>query len=347
MTSGTGESYRERQTAPQWIARSGCQELVSVIIPAWNRRAVIMQTLDSVRDQRYRPIEMVIVDDGSTDDTLAISHQYAKDHGSDELSFRILTQDRRGSNVARNKGISCSRGEFIQFLDSDDIMHAQRIERAVAVMSESPEVDMVVCRIRKFHKDHELVGDLKRDPVRQEVTLNPDRQPRFASMRWDVWQATCRRSLIADAGPLDQIELGGTYAYVVRLKLHSKRCSYLPYILAYYRQGSPHSLVRFRLEDRVSSQMQETRVIVNDLDRFGVTASSEWREISRFAFGTYRKAIASGKTELRREAYSTLRLPVGRWNRTVAVMLRAPEWLAGTFIALLMAARQVIRRFGY
>ena len=106
--------------------------LVSVIVTTYNRVAVLSEAIDSFFAQTYRPIELIIIDDGSTDNTKHIIIDWKRKHGDDEqLSIHFLYQENAGAPSARNRGINESRGEYIQFFDSDDILHHERFEKIV------------------------------------------------------------------------------------------------------------------------------------------------------------------------------------------------------------------------
>jgi GT2 family glycosyltransferase len=101
--------------------------LVSAIIPTYNRAHVICEAVDSALGQTYSQIEVIVVDDGSKDDTLARLKQYGD-------RIRVVSQGNAGPAVARNRGIALSRGELIAFLDSDDIWLPTKIERQVKLL---------------------------------------------------------------------------------------------------------------------------------------------------------------------------------------------------------------------
>jgi len=108
--------------------------LVSVIIPTYNREQFITDAMDSVLSQAYRPIELLVVDDGSTDDTRAVIAEWKdKSSGADGLSLRYLVQEKQGAPAARNLGMIESRGEYIQFLDSDDVLSSRKIRNQVSL----------------------------------------------------------------------------------------------------------------------------------------------------------------------------------------------------------------------
>jgi glycosyltransferase involved in cell wall biosynthesis len=113
-------------------------KLVSVIIPTYNSSFWIRETIDSVLSQSYQPIEVIIVDDGSTDNTLDIIRPYLS------KSVKFHSQKNMGASVARNKGIELASGYFIQFLDADDILDRHKIEEQVLVYERANDRDSIV-----------------------------------------------------------------------------------------------------------------------------------------------------------------------------------------------------------
>ncbi len=101
--------------------------LVSIIIPTYNRAGLICQTIDNVFQQTYTRFELIIVDDGSTDDTLANLRQSGQ-------KIRVIEQQNSGPAVARNRGAAAARGEIIAFQDSDDLWKPTKIARQVALL---------------------------------------------------------------------------------------------------------------------------------------------------------------------------------------------------------------------
>jgi glycosyltransferase involved in cell wall biosynthesis len=101
--------------------------LVSVIIPTYNRSSIISQTIDNVLQQTYPNLEIIVVDDGSTDDTIAKLQPYLN-------RIKILSQENAGPASARNHGVRASNGDIIAFQDSDDTWHPTKIERQVRLL---------------------------------------------------------------------------------------------------------------------------------------------------------------------------------------------------------------------
>jgi glycosyltransferase involved in cell wall biosynthesis len=114
--------------------------LVSVIIPAYNAERFIARTLDSVLSQTYRNIEVIVVDDGSTDQTFEIVNRNSKM----DSRIKLLQQPNRGVAEARNVAIAASKGEFIAPIDADDVWHRDKLrEQVECILREPPSVGLV------------------------------------------------------------------------------------------------------------------------------------------------------------------------------------------------------------
>jgi len=104
------------------------RSLVSVVVPTYNRADLITDALDSVYQQTYRPIELLIIDDGSTDSTPGIVQQWTLLHQKAKVfDIKYIKQTNQGGNPARNNGIQNATADFIAFLDSDDCWHPEKI----------------------------------------------------------------------------------------------------------------------------------------------------------------------------------------------------------------------------
>lgn len=122
------------------MARAG---LVSVVVPAWNAAGWLAETLNSALAQTWRDVEVVVVDDGSTDETENVLRRYGG-------RVRYFRQDNAGQGAARNRGAAESDGEFIAFLDSDDTWLPEKIEAQVALMRAEPAAALAFCNYNAF-----------------------------------------------------------------------------------------------------------------------------------------------------------------------------------------------------
>jgi glycosyltransferase involved in cell wall biosynthesis len=116
---------------------------LSLVIPVYNGSNYLAQALESVFVQTRKPDEIILVDDGSTDDSVGIARQFGP-------LIRTVRQTQSGIPAARNRGISESSGGMIAFLDHDDLLTADSLERRAGVLIENPEIDFVFGRVEQF-----------------------------------------------------------------------------------------------------------------------------------------------------------------------------------------------------
>lgn len=116
--------------------------VVSVIVPVYNGERFLAAALESIRGQEYRPLEIIVADDGSEDDTAAIAQA--------SPGARYLHHPHQGLAATRNAGVAASRGKFIAFLDCDDLWPPHKLHVQVEYLVSHPEVDYVVARLQNF-----------------------------------------------------------------------------------------------------------------------------------------------------------------------------------------------------
>ncbi len=121
--------------------------LVSIIIPAYRAEAYIAETLEAVVNQSHANIEAFVVDDGSNDATVDIAQGYASER------LRVISQHNSGACVARNRGLSLSKGKYVQFLDADDVLSHDKIEEQVKVLEQHPGCLAVSPTVHFMHGD--------------------------------------------------------------------------------------------------------------------------------------------------------------------------------------------------
>jgi glycosyltransferase involved in cell wall biosynthesis len=145
--------------------------LVSVIIPAFNAAESIRQTLDSVLAQTYQKIEVIVVDDGSSDATSAIVKEFA----TRDARIQLVRQNNAGVGAARNTAIRRAQGKYIAPLDADDLWFPEKLEKQVARIEQcGNETGLVYCWYTCLEKDGELVNDRPQTaegPLRQALIL--------------------------------------------------------------------------------------------------------------------------------------------------------------------------------
>lgn len=129
--------------------------LVSVIVPAYNRATLIGRALESVHRQTYRPIELIVVDDGSMDDTAAVAERFATENAAENFRVRVIRKANGGAPSARNGGVDVSCGEFIAFLDTDDEWLPEKTTKQVNMLTGSAgrNIGAVTCGFRRIKNE--------------------------------------------------------------------------------------------------------------------------------------------------------------------------------------------------
>lgn len=154
------------------------QPLVSVILPVYNGAQYLADTLDSIFAQDYRPFEVIVVDDGSTDDSAKIAQSYQQ--------IRYIYQENQGVPVARNAGIAAAQGEFVAFSDQDDLWISHKLSLQMEYLLQHPEVQYVLCKKRLF-----LEPGIKPPPWLRKELLESDQldfSPSALVARKEVFQ---------------------------------------------------------------------------------------------------------------------------------------------------------------
>ncbi len=131
--------------------------LVSVVIPAYNAEATLDETLQSVRTQTHRALEIIVVDDGSTDATPRVAAR----HAAADARVRVLRQENAGVAAARNRGWQAAASDLIAFVDADDLWAPTKIERQLkALQTGGQTVGLVYCWAVKIYHQSEMAGAL-------------------------------------------------------------------------------------------------------------------------------------------------------------------------------------------
>jgi len=128
--------------------------LISCIVPVFNGERYVREALESILAQTHRPLEIIVADDGSTDGTGAIVAGFGE-------RVRYVKQSNKGPATARNFGLSLATGDFVAFLDADDLWHPEKLERQLARFQNRPELDYCVTHAQNFWVA-EMAGEAKK-----------------------------------------------------------------------------------------------------------------------------------------------------------------------------------------
>jgi glycosyltransferase involved in cell wall biosynthesis len=221
--------------------------LVSCVVAVYNGERFLAEALDSIFGQTYRPLEVIVVDDGSTDGTAAIAADYGE-------RITLLHQANAGHAAARNRGIEAARGDFVGFLDADDLWHADKLTRQTGRFRDRPELDASVTLIQNFWMPElaaeaaELRGQRRGGPLPgySPVTL------------------LARRALFQRLGLFDtDLRHGGVAAWFVRAREQGAAIELLPEVLVQRRMH----VRSFSRENAAGSQAEYLAIVKAALDR--------------------------------------------------------------------------------
>jgi glycosyltransferase involved in cell wall biosynthesis len=199
----------------------------SVVIPAYNAEKYISETLDSVQGQTYRNYEVVITDDGSTDNTSEIIKNYFKNFPG--THYKLIKQRNKGIGGARNSAVKETEGDFVAFLDADDKWSNEKLETVYDYIERHSDVDLI-CHNEYLVKDGKVISKLNYGPFRNYSYLL------FRRNCISTSAVVVRRNKLFEAGLFSEnIDFNGVEDYELWLRL-SKICKieYLPEALGKY-----------------------------------------------------------------------------------------------------------------
>jgi len=276
--------------------------LVSVIVPTYNREGLLIEALESVYRQSYRPIELLVIDDGSTDATLEVLHEWQARREEDCFRICVRHQDRSGAPAARNLGLIESQGEFIQYLDSDDWLHPAKIETLVESLRSHPNCSSAWAEYKT----------VRENPAKREEGIKHSEDAIYTtsaplSAFSATWQALLRRELCVSVGPWrEQLQMWQDVEYNLRLAARSTAQVVVPNTLHYMRLHSGERIDDLKFHpDEVHEAIDTLNLLENQRERLGLSTSN-YRFQSRY-FGVLRAAMQAGDSDKIRRAFEGLR----------------------------------------
>jgi glycosyltransferase involved in cell wall biosynthesis len=279
-------------------------QLVSVIVPTYNRAALLTEALESVRQQSYRPLEVLVADDGSTDDIAAIVKEFQRRLGEDaSLRVRFLRQEHAGVSAARNLGLIESQGEFIQFLDSDDVLHPQKVMAGVLTLENDPAVGYVWTRRARI-EDSKMADFIRQSLEAPSTQFCAARVP-TRGLAWIPYQVfgLFRRWVCQKIGPWNEsLWCAEDWEYITRLLCENNpilRINHKLYGLREHRHGRITDLAGQKL--RLLEIKRAAAVAAEQYAREnggGRTPSRAFRmRLTRHYFRLLRQSIRIGSAE--------------------------------------------------
>jgi len=192
---------------------------ISCIVPTFDAARSLVQTLGSILAQTLPPSKVIVVDDGSSDRTAEI----IKSFGSPVV---YIHQDNHGPAASRNLGVQQSCGQFVSFLDQDDLWHPEKLERQMARFSVRPDLDMCITHVQLFWSD-----DLKREQMRYHDLPRGNKVPGYATTT-----LLTRRDVFDKVGLLDtNLWFSDATNWFIRAKEMGLKLELMAELLVYHR----------------------------------------------------------------------------------------------------------------
>lgn len=314
------ESWKDMQKT----ASGGVTPVVSVVIPVYNVAPYVREALDSVVKQTYGNLEVLIIDDGSTDGSSQICDEYSSDP-----RITVIHQPNQGPSNARNTALDLATGEYIAFLDPDDAYHPAFVQTLLNTLLKEKS-DVVECAIMNYNLT--LTSHGWTTPSLQEGTYTRSQALRglldvkFATGVWNkLYRAELWKGIRFPEGHFyeDTEVVYGVFARINHLYyLESPLC------LRRFRPGSTtQTFNRKMAEDNMRSREQIIRFVEEHSDVFDETYINKARETRMYGVLRYYAKGTASVEELRKSAGNIDPKKCGSRGRTIYALIRRCPWM--------------------
>ncbi len=273
---------------------------VSVIMAMRNSARTLLPALHSIRAQRYRDWEMILIDDGSTDDSAALVRRVADER------IRLFADGRWLGLAARlNEGLDAARGRFIARMDADDVAYPERLALQAEFLDNNPQIDLLGCGMLVFRDDGAPLGSFPVQTTHEAICARPYAGFQLAHPTW-MGRASWFRRWRYDPRCLKAQDQD----LLLRAFEHS-RFAAMPEILLGYRQDSPS--LRKSWHGRLTFSRSIWRHAREHCDRAaGVIAVGE--QVLKFAYDALAIGTSASRLLLRHRAQPASELEFARWR---------------------------------
>lgn len=288
-------------------------ELVSTIIPVYNRAGLIDSAVQSVLDQTYRPIEIILVDDGSTDDTLNELKRLEQNYPD---IIRVASRENGGPGPARETGRQLARGEFIQYLDSDDLLLPRKFDVQVNALRKHPECGIAYGISRLVDADGNTLQEPSKWTGRKMDTLFP---ALLVDRWWHTHTPLYRRSLCDQIGEWPD-KRPEDWDYDARAASFGTKLVFCDEVLSCQVHHSGHRVTDEAFDSYLDQEAWFLPRLLDGAIRAGIEPGCpEMNHVSRWAFAHARRAGTQGDTPLAKQmmALSRTAAPTGSLDRLV------------------------------
>ncbi len=301
--------------------------LVSILIPLYNAEKYFVETMESLLAQTYKNIEMIIIDDGSTDNSLQIAREYESQHSY----IKVYTQKNSGAQVARNRAFELSKGEYIQYFDADDIMHPEKIASQMEALREYGFKDDTVAtgKWTKFIDSIENV--VFKDKI---IYKNYDDRLLFLSESWSntavfvspSWLIS--RELHLKVGKWNERLIRSQDSeFFFRVAYNSNKIIFVENSMVYYRKGISNSTSRNRSSAAIWSVLDSYdtyyNTVKNNLDKRSL------RKALALLYSLAYATLFPLDREMKEEIYGKLK-SLG-YDRPIIEFKKSSKWIVSIF----------------
>jgi glycosyltransferase involved in cell wall biosynthesis len=282
------------------------QDLISVVLPAYNAAEYIAQAIESVIRQSWTDWELIIVNDGSRDNTNDIIVSFLKDE-----RIRLVTQENGGVSRARNRGIQLARGNWIAFLDADDIWLPEKLKKQMVVVKKYPEVGVCGTSMETIGRDSRTIHSFPEE----DFFGHASRKLVMGSLSFPLSSGLVRRELFEKTGGFDEqiTSFSEDFDFWLRASL----------ISPFYKIGE--TLIRYRVEiDNTSHRLGDKRrdVVLNVIIRrfmkeYGGSKYVKWYHVCLLRSRSYLSRAQSQTRWFAKTVWILRSLASCPWNPTV------------------------------
>src|SRR5258706_2859172 len=318
--------------------------LVSTIIPVHNRASLLKESVASVLAQTYHHTEIIIVDDGSTDDTSMVADELARQHPE---KISVIHQTNTGAGLAREAGRQRAQGEFLQYLDSDDLLLPQKFELQVAGLKAHPVCGVAYGMTRYRHSD----GRLEESPWKGSGNNVGRMFPSFLRERWwDTPTPLYRAKLCEQAGPWSDLKLEEDWEYDCRVAALGVSLYFCDEFVAEVRDHDQNRLCKGMALDpaRLKERAKAHALILAHAQYAGINdAAPEMQHFARELFLLARQCGAADLAVQSKELFALAKSASGS-SRAEKWDFKLYEWLADitgwTFLGKIICLSDSLRK---
>lgn len=227
--------------------------LVSIIIPCYNNATCVVETLTSVLEQTYKAIEVILVDDGSRDNSVAVAENYLSQQK--DLNYKIIQQENQGPSKARNHGVTQANGSYLFFIDADDRIHPDAIRQYEAVLESDATLNIVYSETEFFGAQEGI------------FVLNEFKLPQFLHNNCIPISAMVRKEIFNAVGGFDEnLRYQEDWELWIKIVKNYGGVYKIPTTLFYYRKRFDKSSLTDTREDHSVEETSRLYIYTKHFD---------------------------------------------------------------------------------